>query len=248
MKKFFTLTLIVFTILFTVSFSAEASSGWGYRKNTNHTTPQIGKYEAIIQGTDSYYVGDTSKKTIYLTFDAGYDNGELALILDVLDQYHIPASFFMTGDFMTRFSQLTKRISDSGYLCCSHSMTHRNMTKLTKEEISDELSKLESTFTSTTGKQLSKFFRFPKGIFDRQSLETVQSLGYKSIFWSVAYCDWKTNDQKSQEEAIRSVVDYVHPGAIILMHTVSETNRLVLPKVIDALIQEGYVFASLETL
>lgn len=229
------------TFLFIISFNITVgAAGWGFRKNPNHTPPEIGSYAQEIEGTNSFYVGSSNEKKIYLTFDAGYDNGNLAGILDTLKDKKVQATFFVTGDFVNRFQDLTKRMVEEGHIVANHSYSHKNITSQTKEELENDLKKLEDSFQKVTGKEMTKVFRPPKGEFDRNSLMNLKELGYKTVFWSIAFKDWSEEHQRGKEYSYKSVIDNLHPGAIILMHTVSTSNKEALPEIIDEIRNQGY--------
>lgn len=246
MKKIF--AIIALIVMITIPSVNAASYGWGFSRNDNHETPEIGSYNNEIKDTNSYYVGDTEQKTIYLTFDAGYDNGYLIKILDVLDEKGVKAAFFVTGDFLNRQSELTKEIHNRGHLVCNHSWSHKNITTLSKSQLDTELSKVEDKFEELTGSKMSKYFRPPAGEFNKTSLSVLKENGYSTIFWSLAYKDWDVNKQNGADYAYNSVMNNIHNGAIILMHTVSSDNANALGKIIDSLHNEGYEFASLDLL
>lgn len=233
--------MVMFTMFFTSTYFTSYASGWGFRKNRIHQVPEIGKYQNIIEGTDSFYVGPNEKK-VYLTFDAGYDNGNLTKILDVLKKMNVKASFFVTGDFVKRFPVLTKRIVDEGHLACNHSFSHRKITSLSQAELKTDLTKLENHFYELTGQKMVKYFRPPEGEFSREALLNVKSLGYKTIFWSIAYQDWNPKQQAGANYCVKTIMDNLHNGAIILMHSVSSSNQEALPEVISQITKEGYTF------
>ena len=252
MKKRIRVFLMFTTFLFIISFyifclqiSVEAA-GWGFSKNPNHLPPEIGKYADVIKDTNSYYIGD--EKNIYLTFDAGYDNGNLEGILDVLKNKKVKATFFVTGDFVNRFSDLTKRMVEEGHIVANHSYSHRSITSLNNEELASDLSKLENDFKNVTGVEMVKVFRPPKGEFDRKSLISLKELGYKTVFWSIAYADWAKEHQRGKDYSYTSVINNLHPGAIILMHTVSTSNKEALPDIIDEIRKQGYEFSDVTKL
>lgn len=237
--------------MFTISFCSITkveAYGWGFTRNNNNTTPDIGKYASIIEGTSSYYVGDVSKKELYLTFDAGYDNGVLDEIIKVLDEKNIKASFFITGDFVKRFPELVLKLKDHGHLLCNHSYSHKSINKMTKDEIKEDILKLEKAYYDLTNTEIAKFFRPPKGDFDKESLLYVSSLGYKNIFWSMAHYDWDVNNQMSVDKCEKIVLDNLHNGAIILMHSVSISNARSLPNIIEKALEKGYKFEVLTSL
>lgn len=237
----------MFTIFFTSTNINAIASGWGYRKNNNHEIPEIGKYQGIIEGTNSYYVGP-NEKSVYLTFDAGYDNGMLDKILDTLKEKNVKATFFVTGDFVKRFPKLVLRIYHEGHLACNHSYSHKKITSLTKNELNDDLKKLENEYYKLTGLEMIHYFRPPEGEFDRTSLLNLKELGYKTIFWSIAYKDWVVDEQSGKDYCVKTIMDNLHNGAIILMHSVSSSNQIALSTVIDKITNEGYTFKTVDSL
>ncbi len=241
--------LLIFIILFTFPLSlkanADSKEGWGFQKNQNHTLPDVGRYEQIIEGTNSFYHGDVNKKEVYLTFDVGYDNGNLSEILDILEDNNVRATFFLTGDFVKRFPKLTLRLSLSNHLIGSHSYYHRPITSLTKDELAKDLDLLQEEYYKLTTKRLSYYFRPPAGVFSNSSLKMVADLGYKSIFWSVAWKDWITTEQGSVD-SYRSYFDQLHNGAFVLIHTVSTSNKNALDKIIKDTLKLDYVFKTID--
>lgn len=222
--------------------------GWGFKKNHDHTTPDIGSYEKELEGTSSYYVGDINQKELFLTFDAGYDNGNLSSILDTLQEKNVKAAFFVTGDFLTRNSDLVLRMKEEGHIVGNHSWGHKNITKINEEELKNEIQKVEEKYQEITHEEMKHYFRPPEGEFNHTSLLSLQKLGYKTIFWSLAYQDWDTNRQHGSLYAYQNVMNHIHNGAIILLHTVSKDNKEALGKIIDDLQSDGYVFKTLDDL
>ncbi len=242
LKKKILLFLCLFTIFFLNFVITSNAAGWGFSRNTNHETPSIGKYQQILEGTNSFYVGNVNKKEVILTFDAGYDNGNLTPILDTLRCKNVTASFFVTGDFVKRFPELVVRMTNDGHIVCNHSYSHKKIQTLSKNELKDDLEKLENAYFELTGKTMPKYFRPPEGEFTKESLLNVKNLGYKTIFWSIAYKDWDVRNQKAKELAIDSVLNNLHLGAIILLHSVSKTNSEILGTLIEKISDEGYTF------
>lgn len=244
-NKIFNRLIVMFLLFFMLLGLNVYAYGFGYRKNPNHQQPDIGKYQQEIEGTDSFYVGNNDEKTLYLTFDAGYDNGNLSKILDVLKEKDVKATFFVTGDFITREKELVQRIVSEGHLVGNHTYHHKKITKLDRAKIKEELDLLNETYKEVIGTDMPNFFRPPEGEFNRESLLYIKSLGYKTFFWSVAYDDWNTKNQKGVNYAYNKIMDNLHNGAIILLHTVSSDNANVLSKVIDDCIKSGYSFKNL---
>lgn len=243
MKKILMFLLILFFCL-TTNLSANAY-GFGFKKNNNHLQPEIGKYNNEIYGTDSYYVGDSNEKVVYLTFDVGYDNGCLSKVLDILKEKNVESTFFVTGDFFDKGKELIIRMVNEGHIVGNHTYDHKNITKLSYDELEEQLVKVENKYYEITGKDMIKYFRPPEGEFNKQSLMNVKKAGYKTFFWSIAYVDWNTKNQKNNNYAYEVVMNNLHNGAIILMHTVSKDNLNNLGSIIDGIRNEGYEIKNL---
>ncbi|MCD7848241.1 MAG: polysaccharide deacetylase family protein [Oscillospiraceae bacterium] len=188
-------------------------------------------------------IQETEEKTIMLTFDEGYENGYTAAILDTLAEKGVKAIFFVTYDYVSRNPELVQRMIDEGHTVGSHSWHHYSMPELTVEEMTEEIMYLHDYMIENFGIQMT-LFRPPKGEYSELSLAVTADLGYKTVLWSFAYADWDTDDQPDPEESLQKLVDRAHPGAIYLLHAVSETNTEILGEFIDEVISEGYTFVS----
>lgn len=220
---------------------------WGLKKNEGKA-PDINPGEnELLAAYDGIYLGDTSTKSIYLTFDEGYENGYTSQILDTLKKHNVPACFFVTGPYLEKETELILRMVEEGHDVGNHTVNHPSMSSLTEEELELELIELERVFFETTGKTM-KFLRPPMGEHSEKSMYVSKKLGYKTVFWSIAYEDWNVDKQPSVDYVIKSVMDNLHPGAIILMHAVSSANTEALESVILKAKKQGYTFKSLTTL
>lgn len=221
---------------------------WYFMKNGDTVSPPK-ESESFIDKYDTYYLGDTNSKVIYLTFDEGYENGYTGKILDILKENQVPAAFFVVQPYIKANPELIKRMDDEGHLVCNHSHHHPSMASISdKTKFEKELSDVNDEYKALTGKDMPKFFRPPMGKYSERSLSYTKELGYKSIFWSFAYKDWIPTEQPSHEEAIKKIEGKVHNGEIMLLHAVSKTNTEVLDKVIKDLKDQGYTFKSLNEL
>lgn len=203
----------------------------------------------IIKDYDGYFLGDTSNKVIYLTFDEGYENGYTEKILDILKEEKVPAAFFVVKPYITTNPEIIKRMANEGHLVCNHSSHHPSMaTVLDESKFNKEFTEVEEAYKEVVGSDMPKFFRPPMGKYSINSLKKTKSLGYKTIFWSFAYKDWIIDNQPSEEMAIKKITNGAHPGCIMLLHAVSKTNTNVLKTVIEQLKADGYEFKSLNEL
>ncbi len=188
-------------------------------------------------------IQDTEEKTIMLTFDQGYENGYTAAILDTLAEKGVKATFFVVYDYAVRNPELVTRMIDEGHTVGSHSWHHYSMPELTVEEMTEEIMYLHDYMIENFGIQMT-LFRPPKGEYSELSLAVTGDLGYKTVLWSFAYADWDTDNQPDPEESLQKLIDRAHPGAIYLLHSVSETNAEILGDFIDEMLAEGYTFVS----
>lgn len=249
MKKTIWLTLILCMIWsFTVPVYTQAY-GWGMTKGRNGKPADAGqKFNEMLPKFEALYLGDTSKKEIYLTFDNGYENGYTAQILDVLKKNHVHGIFFVTGHYLKTAPELVKRMVREGHIVGNHSWTHPDMTVLTDGAIQSELRRVKEKTEQLTGQKTMNYLRPPRGIFNERTMRIARKEGYYHIFWSLAYKDWMVNEQKGAAYAHDEVLRQIHPGAILLLHTVSKDNADALDSIIIDLKKQGYVFKSLDDL
>ncbi len=248
--RFFLPVLTCFFLCFSFNIpTTEASGyGWGYKKGENNIAPDVGKYKEIIESRDALYIDDQTSNEIYLTFDNGYEQGYTEDVLDVLQQESVPATFFVTGHYVKEEPELINRMVDDGHIIGNHSYYHPDFTTMSKEAIAKELVSLEKAVADISDQKDMHYMRPPRGTFSEQTIEWSNELGYTHVFWSLAFADWKTNQQKGWQYAYDSIMNQLHPGAIILLHTVSSDNAEALEKVIQDAKEEGYVFKSLDDL
>lgn len=222
--------------------------GWGYKKNSEHKIPEIGRYHEMLNENGAYYADESGDKVVYLTFDNGYEEGYTDDILDVLKEENVPAAFFVTGHYVDSQPDLVKRMVDEGHIVGNHSYTHPDLTTVTKETMKKELETVQDQVAEISDQKQLTYMRAPRGAFNEQSLKWANDLGYTSIFWSLAFVDWNTDAQKGGDYAFDQIMNQMHPGAIILMHTVSSDNADALSKLIKELKKQGYQFKSLDDL
>ena len=235
-------------------FSVEGSYSWYCKRNKDHKQITVDENMKFIEKYDGYYVdkkrGDhENDKVLYLTFDAGYENGNVSKILNILKEENVPGAFFVLGNLIARNTDLVERMVNEGHLVCNHTMHHHDMSRVTsKGEFEREIQSLEKLYTEKTGRALSKYYRPPEGRFNEKSMQYAKALGYKTIFWSIAYADWDNQNQMSEEKAKAKVLDNLHNGAVILLHPTSETNTRILKDLIREIKAEGYRFGTLDEL
>ena len=195
------------------------------------------------------YLGDTSQKKIYLTFDSGYENGCTAQILDTLKKHNIHAAFFLVGNYIEKNPELVRRMVDEGHIVGNHTYHHWDMSKISDPaRFRQELESLEELYRQTTGQEMKKFYRPPQGIYSEENLKMAQELGYHTVFWSLAYVDWLNDKQPTSEQAFSKLIPRIHDGAVVLLHSTSKTNAAILDDLLTRWESMGYTFGTVEEL
>ena len=198
---------------------------------------------------NAYYAQNTQEPVIYLTFDAGFENGNTSAILDALKKHKAPATFFLVGNYLQTSPDLVKRMVEEGHTVGNHTFHHPDMSKIsTKEAFEKELNDLETLYQQTTGQPMKKYYRPPQGKYSESNLRMAKDMGYHTFFWSLAYVDWYEDKQPTTEEAFKKLLGRIHPGAIVLLHSTSKTNGQILDELLTKWEEMGYRFASLDDL
>lgn len=253
-KRDLLILLIAVVIALAVSVSVFASSAlttgsWGLSFRQEGAPPIGNAGKDQLRQYQAAYIGNTNEKVLYLTFDAGYENGCTAKILDTLKEKQVPAAFFLVGNYIRRSPDLVRRMVAEGHTVGNHTMHHYDMSRLSdKAAFSKELTDLEALYKEAVGQELPKFYRPPQGIYSEENLKMAQELGYKTLFWSLAYVDWNNDAQPTREAAFAKLLPRTHNGAVVLLHSTSKTNAEILGELIDKWKAMGYRFGTLEEL
>lgn len=235
--------------------AAAADGNWGLSFQQEGKSPIGNATREYLKKYNAYYIGDErsgaqgSEKAIYLTFDAGYENGYTATLLDILKEEKVPAAFFVVGNFVEENPELVKRMTDEGHIVGNHTMHHPDMSAISDEAgFRKEMSELEAAYKEAVGRDMLKFYRPPQGKYSERNLEMANRMGYTTVFWSLAYVDWLQDSQPSREEALNILNKRIHPGAIVLLHSTSKTNAEILQELLQGWKAQGYVFKSISEL
>ena len=225
------------------------TSGWGLSFQTEGQAPAGPLTAEKLTELDVAYLDPDGGKVLYLTFDAGYENGYTGEILDILKKQEVPAAFFLVGDYLERNADLVRRMVKEGHIVGNHTMNHPDMTKVPSlDAFAKELQAVEELYGEITGQTLPKFYRPPQGLYSGENLEMAKELGYKTVFWSLAYADWDNEHQPDPDAAVEKLLRRTHDGAVILLHSTSKTNAEILDRLITRWKDMGYRFAPLTEL
>lgn len=270
--KFFPVSKIHLMIL--VLFAAAFCTGSLLGKTTGQLLPDFGSVSASSENTswglsfqekgkrpignasieelkkyNAYYAADTEEKIIYLTFDCGYENGNMPKILEALKKHQVSAAFFVVGNFISDHPDLLRKMIQAGHTIGNHTMTHPDMSSISSMQgFQKELQDVEKLYQSATGSSMPKYYRPPRGIYSPVNLSMAKELGYKTFFWSLAYVDWYQDKQPTKEEAFEKLLGRIHPGAIVLLHSTSSTNADILDELLTRWETMGYSFGNLQDL
>ena len=229
--------------------SALETGAWGLSFRQEGAAPMGSAGAEELRKLDAAYLGDTTQPVIYLTFDAGYENGCTEQILDTLKKHQVPAAFFLVGNYIEKNADLVRRMADEGHIVGNHTMHHPDMSKISDPAaFQKELEDLENLYRDTTGREMPKYYRPPQGTYSRENLKMAQNLGYKTVFWSLAYVDWNNDSQPSKEEAFAKLIPRIHNGAVVLLHSTSRTNAEILDELLTNWKELGYRFAPITEL
>ncbi len=245
------LTLII-ALQSTYVFASNRERSW-YIKRNGCLQPILDSEQEIIYQYNGYYIdknhGDNdNEKIIYLTFDLGYKNENTDKIVETINSENVKAAFFILDNIVLKNADWVTELENNGHLICNHTKNHKNLSGASVDEITKNLTDLEKIYTEKTGRELSKYFRFPEGRYSEDALKCVNDLGYKTVFWSFAYDDWDDSRQPNPKRAIQKILNNTHNGAIMLFHPTSKTNAEIFPELIKTWRDMGYCFGTLDDL
>ncbi|WP_066306032.1 delta-lactam-biosynthetic de-N-acetylase [Bacillus sp. FJAT-29814] len=251
MKRLLCALSVLIVLVPTITYAALPNRPihWGFKKSVNEEPPYAGaEYDEVLAKYGAVYKGDPDKKIMYLTFDSGYENGQMPKILKVLKKEKVPATFFVTGHFLLSQPELARQIVDEGHIIGNHSWHHPDFTRVSDERVREELNKVKIKTKEITGQKKMKYLRPPRGVFSERTMQIAKEEGYTHIFWSLAFVDWNVNSQKGWQYSYNNIMKQAHPGAIILLHSVSKDNADALEQAIKDLKDRGYKFKNLDHL
>lgn len=225
------------------------TGAWGLSFQTEGAAPAAPASPEQLRKLDTAYLGDTTQQRIYLTFDAGYENGCTSQILDVLKSHNVTAAFFLVGNYIEKNPDLVRRMVAEGHIVGNHTMHHYDMSKISdKEAFAKELQDLEELYKEVVGEEMQKYYRPPQGVYSQSNLEMAQEMGYKTVFWSLAYVDWNNDSQPTAEYAFSKLLPRIHNGAVVLLHSTSKTNAAILDELLTKWENMGYSFGTVDEL
>ena len=229
--------------------AAAMTGNWGLSYPTEGAPPVGNATREELARQGSYYIGDTAQKRLYLTFDAGFENGNTAPILDALKKHKAPACFFLVGHYLESAPDLVRRMEQEGHLVGNHTYGHPDMSRIRERDaFAAQLTRTEEAYRQITGKQMPKVYRPPQGKYAPENLQMAKEMGYHTVFWSLAYVDWQQDAQPTRQQALDKLLTRVHPGAVVLLHSTSSTNAQIMDELLTKWEEMGYTFGSLEEL
>ncbi len=234
---------------FPTAAKTSAEGNWGLSFQQDGEPPIANATSETLQKYNACYAEKTKEKKLYLTFDAGFENGNTSAILDALKKHNVQATFFVVGTYVKNNPDMILRMKEEGHIIGNHTYHHPDMSHIaTKESFKKELESVEDEYEKITGEKMTKFYRPPQGKYNEANLLMAKELGYHTFFWSLAYVDWYENNQPSKEEAFEKLLGRIHPGAIVLLHSTSKTNAEILDELLTKWEEMGYSFGSLSQL
>ena len=243
------LAVAVVLTVYLVRNDVMSTANWGLSFRTEGEAPQGPASNQQLKKYDAVYLGDAGEKVLYLTFDAGYENGCTEKILDTLKKHNATAAFFLVGNYIQQNPDLVRRMVKEGHTVGNHTMHHYDMSKISvRSAFEQELTDLEALYREVTGEEMEKFYRPPQGTYSESNLQMAKALGYKTVFWSLAYVDWQNDRQPTAEYAFSKLLPRTHDGAVVLLHSTSATNAAILDELLTKWEAMGYRFAPISEL
>ena len=237
----------VLPVMFAVT--AIPTGSWGLSFRTEGQPPVGNASVGALRQYDAVYVGDTEEKVLYLTFDAGYEAGYTEKILDTLQAHSVPAAFFVVGSYIENNPELVRRMAADGHIVGNHTWHHYDMSKIADlQTFTREVQSVADKYREITGAEMPPYYRPPQGIYSEENLKMAKTLGYRTVFWSLAYVDWLRDDQPTPEQAFSKLLPRIHPGAVVLLHSTSATNADILDELLTKWEAMGYRFGTLDEL
>lgn len=244
----FTLLLCI-VVISTITYARDAEYHWGFKRSTDNTPAEAGaELDSLLTKYGAIYKGQPDKKIVYLTFDNGYENGFTESILTTLREEEVPATFFLTGHYVKSAPNLVKQMIKDGHTIGNHSYGHPNMARLSANDMKKEWQLFDDALRELTNVERTYYARPPEGIFSEEVLRVGNEAGYRHMFWSIAFKDWLKDERRGADYAYNALMEQLHPGAVILMHTVAQDNAEAIPTFIRDAKKQGYTFASLDDL
>ena len=255
MKAIRIIIFSVFAVFLVITGVSAKGASWYCQRKKDHTQPTLSSELSYAENYDVFWCDkkhskmEDDDKVIYLTFDAGYENGNIKKIVDVLRKENVKATFFILDNMILKNESLVKEMIEDGHVVANHTLKHKDMTKMyCKEDFARELTSLEELYQQTYGVEMPKYYRPPEGRLSEENLKWARELGYKTVMWSFAYADWDNEKQPSHEYAMRKILDNLHNGEIMLLHPTSSTNAEIMERLIITLKEQGFRFETVEGL
>ncbi len=184
------------------------------------------------------YCVDRDDKKVAISFDAAWGNEQTETLLEILEEKKVTATFFLVGDWVSKYPESVKAIGDKGHDVENHSNTHPYMTKLSLDEMASEIKNCNQKIEELTGK-CPTLFRPPYGDYDNNVVKTVKEQGMFCIQWDIDSLDWK---DPTPQQMVDRITSKLTSGSIILMHNGAKNTPEALPQIIDAVRAAGYEF------
>lgn len=248
-----TVAVGLFATLLCPTVHAEGRRNWYCVRTSDHSQPPADPRLEEVTAYGGYYIDRAHSdphgedRVVYLTFDVGYENGNVGRVLDALEEAGATGAFFVLGHVAKESPDLLRRMAAEGHLVCNHTYSHACLVGHPPAELESELRRLEDA-CAAAGVEVAPYFRPPEGAYDLPLLDTARRLGYSTVFWSFAYADWDNSRQPDPVAAKKKILDNIHNGGVLLLHPTSATNAAILGEVLAELKAMGYRFGTLDEL
>lgn len=190
------------------------------------------------------YSVDTKENKLSLTMNCAWNADDIDSILATLDKYNVKITFFMVGDWVKKYPDAVKKISDAGHEIANHSDNHKHVNNLSYEENVKEIKNCSDKIKSITGKETT-LYRGPYGEYNNTVVKAATDTGHKMIQWSVDTLDYNGLDAEQMWDRLKNKIEN---GSIILMHNGTENTATALGKIIENIQNKGFKIVTISNL
>lgn len=193
----------------------------------------------------------TDEKKIALTFDDGPHPVYTTQILEILESFQVPATFFLIGKYLSKYPDIANRIAETGHETANHTYSHQLLLQLSNDEIKMEIKSTHELLSNIHG-NVPRFLRPPMGLFSKRVLDIIDESGYHTVVGDVYPRD---PHRPGKDKIVKRILERTQAGSIIILHDGGNTETVdrsqtvsAIKEIIPLLKQKGFEFVTLSAM